>query len=87
MKLLIHSPKCYKYVNQNIWNWEEFIKTTPFPGQSTKKKEGESEAFILFALVWFYDISNIVGYLMPNPISYIYKNSISNNLVSHKYAV
>ena len=24
--------------------------------------------FILFGLVWFYGISTIVGYLMPNPL-------------------
>ena len=25
-----------------------------------------------FSLVWFYGISTIVGYLMPNPFLYIY---------------
>ena len=24
--------------------------------------------YIKFGLVWFYDISTIVGYLMPNPL-------------------
>ena len=27
--------------------------------------------FVLFGLVWFYGISTIVGYLMPNPFLYI----------------
>ena len=28
----------------------------------------------MFGLVWFYGVSNIVGYLMPNPIyTYILK--------------
>ena len=26
---------------------------------------------VLFCLVWFYSISTIVGYLMPNPFFYI----------------
>ena len=31
-----------------------------------------SVAFVRFGLVWFYCISNIVGYLMSNPLIYIY---------------
>ena len=33
--------------------------------------------FVLFGLVWFYGISTIVGYLMPNPLYiYIYISNI-----------
>ena len=28
--------------------------------------------FFLIGWVWFYGISTIVGYLMPNPVFYIY---------------
>ena len=34
--------------------------------------------FVWFCLIWFYSISTIVGYLMPNPFLHIY-SSISNN--------
>ena len=51
-----------------------------------------------FSLIWFYGISTIVGYLMPNPFIYIniyiyiyiyiyINSSISNNSVLHKYSL
>ena len=38
----------------------------PFP--SAKKKRGGVLSIVWFGLVWFYGISTIVGYLMPNPL-------------------
>ena len=35
-------------------------------------QKGEQEMLVWFGLVWFYGISIIVGYLMPNPF-YTYK--------------
>ena len=36
---------------------------------------------VFLGLVWFYDISTIVGYLMPNPFLYIYIKYIGFGLV------
>ena len=52
----------------NIWPPTTHLTNHPSKTKKTcwvlLKKEG-------FDLVWFYGISTIVGYLMPNPLSYI----------------
>ena len=35
---------------------------------NTSKSPGEPIGLVWFGLVWFYRISTIVGYLMPNPL-------------------
>ena len=64
-------------------NWFQHFKGTDTRLQDKPmSRRPVEEDKVLLGLVWFYSISTIVGYLMPNPFLYIYiKYMISKHIL------
>ena len=60
---------------------ESLVKIEPNSSRTDRQKD---RYLINYNKVWFYGVSIIVGYLMPNTFLY---NSILNNSVQNKYSV
>ena len=52
-----------KKLNSSIWPKDGTLTSTPTLGQSELESNGNERL-----LVWFYGISILVGYLLPNPV-------------------